>query len=149
GDEGRRRRRQVRRPYAAHRAVESGHHQAWTRARSRLCAVAQLLRSAPGRPPLPALRQLRVAGERLRRSWCIRPSGGALESRSGVSILNGHTLQRQIVVATSILLLALAAAAIWSGDRTRVEHQREVSVEAGEMASLVASYLNQHFDGLD
>jgi C4-dicarboxylate-specific signal transduction histidine kinase len=66
-----------------------------------------------------------------------------------VIIPKGQTLQRQIVVATSILLLALIGSALWSGNRTRLERQDEVRAEAGSVATLAGAYLNQYFDGLD
>ena len=64
-------------------------------------------------------------------------------------IPKGQTLQRQIVVATSILLLALIGGALWSGNRTRLERQDDVRAEASSVATLAAAYLNQYFDGLD
>jgi C4-dicarboxylate-specific signal transduction histidine kinase len=66
-----------------------------------------------------------------------------------VIIPKGQTLQRQIVVATSILLLALIGGALWSGNRTRLERQDDVRAEASSVATLAAAYLNQYFDGLD
>jgi C4-dicarboxylate-specific signal transduction histidine kinase len=66
-----------------------------------------------------------------------------------VRFLSAQPLRRQIVVATSGLLLMLAAATVWSADSTRAERQEEVRQEAHSVASLAAAYLNQYFDGLD
>ena len=64
-------------------------------------------------------------------------------------VLREQTLQRQIVVATSILLLALIGGALWSGNRTRLERQDEVRAEGRSVATLAAAYLTQYFEGLD
>jgi signal transduction histidine kinase len=66
-----------------------------------------------------------------------------------VRFLSAQPLRRQIVVATSGLLLILTVASVWSADRTRAERREEVRQEARSVARLAAAYLNQYFDGLD
>jgi C4-dicarboxylate-specific signal transduction histidine kinase len=66
-----------------------------------------------------------------------------------VKFLSAQPLRRQIVGATCALLLLLAAAIVWSANRTRAEHQEQVRDEAHAVGKLAAAYLNQYFDGLD
>jgi two-component system NtrC family sensor kinase len=54
-----------------------------------------------------------------------------------------------VIVATGLLLLPLAGAAIWSADRTLGEREREVEEQAGTLAITAAAYLNQYLSGTD
>jgi signal transduction histidine kinase len=63
--------------------------------------------------------------------------------------LSAQPLRRQIVVGACALLLIMAAAIVWSANRTRVEREDEVRHQAESVGRLAAAYLNQYFDGLD
>ena len=62
-----------------------------------------------------------------------------------------HTqpLRRQIVVATSVIVVLLGGAVVWSAARTLQERQDEVRAEATAMATMGAAYLNRYLDGVD
>ena len=81
GDAGRRRGRPIPRAHAAADARQGGHHPARARARPRLRADPQLLRSVARRTALRRVRQLRAARQRLSRSRRPRPAPPGLESR--------------------------------------------------------------------
>src|SRR6476659_1466219 len=77
------------------------------------------------------------------RSSCARIA------RSPLRILEAQPLRRQVIVATCGLLIPFALAAIWSANRTRVERDEEVALQAESVAHTAAAYLDEYFSGLD
>jgi signal transduction histidine kinase len=66
-----------------------------------------------------------------------------------VNVFSRQPLKRLIVVATGGFVLVLGLVAGWSAYRTLREERAKLGEEAGTVATLAASYLNQYFDGLD
>ncbi len=54
-----------------------------------------------------------------------------------------------MLVATGVLLLPFAVAAMWASQRTRLERANDVRDQAASIASTAAAYLNQYLSGLD
>ena len=124
-----RRRRASPDPHSAHQPHQGRDHPPGPRARPGLRPDTQLLRSGARRPALRTVRQLRAAGQGIRRGGRGRSAGPALRSHRSVRFLNAQPLRRQIVVTTCALLLLLAGAIVWSANRTRAERQDEVRQE--------------------
>jgi C4-dicarboxylate-specific signal transduction histidine kinase len=66
-----------------------------------------------------------------------------------LGILNGQPIRRQVVVATGVLLLPFAIAAMWASEQTRLERADEVRAQATAIASTAKAYLNQYLSGVD
>jgi len=64
-------------------------------------------------------------------------------------ILTTQPIRRQVIVAATILLLPLAAAVVWSANRTVLEREAEVKEQAASIAATSTAYLNQYLDGLN
>jgi C4-dicarboxylate-specific signal transduction histidine kinase len=64
-------------------------------------------------------------------------------------VLNAQPIRRQVVVATTLLLVPLIGAVIWSADRTIREREIEVQDQAKSIAVTSVAYLNQYLAGLD
>jgi C4-dicarboxylate-specific signal transduction histidine kinase len=64
-------------------------------------------------------------------------------------ILKTQPIRRQLIVAATFLVLPLAAAVVWSANRTLREREAEVMEQAASIAATSAAYLNQYLDGLD
>src|SRR6185295_4192398 len=54
-----------------------------------------------------------------------------------------------VAVAAIILLLPVLAAALWSGNRLRLERAQEVEAEAGRLATTATALLDEYFGSLD
>ncbi len=63
--------------------------------------------------------------------------------------LNHQPIRRQILVATLLLIVPFAIGALWSANRTRLEHDAEEREQAGALAATAASYLNQYLNGVE
>ncbi|HWF86099.1 MAG TPA: ATP-binding protein [Vicinamibacterales bacterium] len=64
-------------------------------------------------------------------------------------ILNGQPIRRQVLVATGVLLLPFAVAAMWASQRTRRERANEVRDQAESIATTAAAYLTQYLSSID
>jgi two-component system NtrC family sensor kinase len=66
-----------------------------------------------------------------------------------LKFLRNQPILRQVTVAAVLMLLAVAAAAIWSANRMRLERADEVEAEAGRLATTATALLNEYFGSLD
>jgi signal transduction histidine kinase len=58
-------------------------------------------------------------------------------------------IRRQLIAATVILLIPVAAAIAWSANRTRLERQNEIRDHAASIAAMAAAQLELYFSGID
>ena len=56
---------------------------------------------------------------------------------------------RQVAVTAVLLLLPVVVAAVWSGNRLRLERADEVEAEAGRLATTATALLGEYFASLD
>jgi C4-dicarboxylate-specific signal transduction histidine kinase len=63
--------------------------------------------------------------------------------------LRTQPILRQVAVAAALLLLPVVVAAVWSGNRLRLERADEVEAEAGRLATTATALLAEHFASLD
>src|SRR5918993_2982171 len=123
-------------------ALQSRHHPARTRARPRLRADPQLLRSGPGRHPVRALRQLSIADGRFRCGRCPRSGAG-----SGLTM--ARPLRQQILFVAAALALAVMAALVYASRLTYDEQVAQLEDEALAMSSTVVAYLERNLETAD
>jgi C4-dicarboxylate-specific signal transduction histidine kinase len=58
-------------------------------------------------------------------------------------------IRRQLIAATVILLIPVAAAIAWSANQTRLEKQNEIREQATSIAAMAAAQLELYFSGID
>jgi two-component system NtrC family sensor kinase len=63
--------------------------------------------------------------------------------------LRTQPILRQVAVAAVLLLLPVVVAAVWSGNRLRLERAKEVEAEAGRLATTASALLAEYFASLD
>jgi len=63
--------------------------------------------------------------------------------------LRTQPILRQVAVAAVLLLLPVVVAAVWSGNRLRLERADEVEAEAGRLATTATALLAEYFASLD
>jgi two-component system NtrC family sensor kinase len=64
-------------------------------------------------------------------------------------VLRTQPILRQVAVAAVLLLLPVVVAAVWSGNRLRLERADEVEAEAGRLATTATALLAEYFASLD
>jgi C4-dicarboxylate-specific signal transduction histidine kinase len=63
--------------------------------------------------------------------------------------LRTQPILRQVAVAAVLLLVPVIVAAVWSGNRLRLERADEVEAEAGRIATTATALLDEYFASLD
>jgi C4-dicarboxylate-specific signal transduction histidine kinase len=66
-----------------------------------------------------------------------------------VRFLDRQSIRRQLVIAASLLLLPLVAAALWSANQTRLARLAEVREQTAFVAATAAAELDQYVAGVD
>ena len=66
-----------------------------------------------------------------------------------MKFLRAQPILRQVAAAAVLLLLPVAVAALWSGNRLRLERADEVEAEAGRLATTATALLAEYFASLD
>lgn len=59
-------------------------------------------------------------------------------------MLKGLPLRRQVVLASSLMLLVLLAAVVWAANQTRLERRAELSAQSAALAASVSASLDQY-----
>jgi two-component system NtrC family sensor kinase len=66
-----------------------------------------------------------------------------------LKFLRTQPILRQVAVAAIVLMLLVAVAVVWSGNRARWERTDEVEAEAGRIATTATALLDEYFGSVD
>jgi C4-dicarboxylate-specific signal transduction histidine kinase len=69
--------------------------------------------------------------------------------KQSLRFLRTQPILRQVALAAVLLLLPVVVAAVWSGNRLRLERAEEVEAEAGRIATTATALLDEYFASLD